>query len=150
LEAAFAQWEAVTNLRFAKARDGEAAQIIIGAQLQPEGWAYANVSYDARAASQYKPITQALICLNPTRPWKVGFDGKLEIYDLRYTLAHEIGHAIGLDHPPRNGQLMAQRYAESTRELQRGDIRGAITLYGPPGKAPRAALPAIPGRDSVR
>jgi hypothetical protein len=78
-----------------------------------------------------KPITQALVCLNPAKPWKVGFDGDLKTYDVRYTLAHEIGHAIGLDHPEPGGQLMSARYGEQFRTLQDGDVRGAIQLYGP-------------------
>jgi hypothetical protein len=140
LEAAFSQWEGVTNLRFSKARDDELAQIIVGAQVVPDGWAFANVFYDPLPMSQYKPITRALICLNPQRPWKVGFDGKLEIYDLRYTLVHEIGHAIGLDHPPMGGQIMTQRYEEHFRELQPGDVLGATALYGTTKTSSRAGV----------
>jgi hypothetical protein len=66
------------------------------------------------------------------RRWKVGFDGNLKAYDLRYTLAHEIGHAIGLDHPPGPGQIMNYRYEERFRDLQSGDVFGAVALYGAP------------------
>ena len=76
-------------------------------------------------------IGRSLICLNPRQPWKIGFDGDLKVYDLRYTLAHEIGHAIGLDHPSPSGQLMSYRYDEGQPGLQPGDIKGAALLYGP-------------------
>lgn len=100
--------------------------------------------YDARAAgareslmSLPKPekihrIKQATVCLNPDWKWKIGFDGDLQSYDLRYTLTHEIGHAIGLDHPSGRGQLMSFRYQETFSGLQPGDIAGARRLYGRP------------------
>jgi hypothetical protein len=72
-------------------------------------------------------------------PWKVGFDGNLDVYDLRYTLEHEIGHAIGLDHPSPSGQLMSYRYDEGQSGLQSGDIKGAALLYGPKPGAKRFA-----------
>jgi hypothetical protein len=132
LAAAFAMWEAAASLTFRAAGPGEPANIVIGAQVDPQGWAFADLIYDAASPQPIKPISQALICLNPARRWKVGFDGNLAAYDLRYTLAHEIGHAIGLDHPDRPGQIMAYRYEERFRELQPGDVLGAVALYGAP------------------
>jgi hypothetical protein len=135
IAAAFAMWQAAANVTFKEAPEGAPADILIGAQMEPEGWAFADVFYDAASPEQVKPITQALVCLNPGRPWKVGFDGDLKAYDLRYTLAHEIGHAIGLDHPTGGNQIMGYRYEERFRALQPGDIRGAVALYGVPAPA---------------
>ena len=53
-------------------------------------------------------------------------------YDLRFTIAHEIGHAIGLDHPGATGQMMAFKYDEHFRQLQSGDIDGVTTHLRPP------------------
>jgi hypothetical protein len=128
--AAFKMWEAVSNISFREAAAGEKADISIGAQVEPEGWAFADVFYDVSSSDAVKPISKALVCLNPTKRWKVGFDGDFKIYDLRYTIAHEIGHAIGLDHPNGAGQIMGYRYEERFRSLQPGDIAGAIQLYG--------------------
>jgi matrixin len=130
IAAAFAMWQAVAGINFREAASAEHADILIGAQAEPEGWAFADVFYDVLSREAVKPISRGLICLNPARQWKVGFDGDLQRYDLRYTLAHEIGHAIGLDHPAGAGQIMGYRYEERFRELQTGDISGAVQLYG--------------------
>jgi Matrixin len=123
-------WQAAAGISFREAESPERADILIGAQAEPEGWAFADVFYDMKSPVPVKPISRALICLNPTRQWKVGFDGDLQRYDLRYTFAHEIGHAIGLDHPAGAGQIMGYRYEERFRELQAGDVSGAVLLYG--------------------
>ena len=130
IAAAFAMWETVANLTFREAAHASEANILIGAQVEPEGWAFTDVFYDALSSERLKPISKALICLNPAKRWKIGFDGNLKIYDLRYTIAHEIGHAIGLDHPSSAGQLMDYRYEERFRQLQSGDVQGALRLYG--------------------
>jgi len=129
--AAFAMWETVANIRFQEASAEGRSDIYIGAQGDPEGWAFADVFYDAAVPEATKPISRSLVCLNPTKRWKVGFDGDLRTYDIRYTVAHEIGHAIGLDHPQGVDQMMGYRYEERFRSLQPGDISGAIALYGP-------------------
>ena len=128
--AAFAMWEAVANISFREAADPATADILIGAQLEREGWAFAKVFYDTASTEPVKPISRALICLNPEKRWKVGFDGDLRTYDVRYTIAHEIGHTIGLDHPRGGGQIMGYRYEETFRSLQPGDVSGVVLLYG--------------------
>jgi hypothetical protein len=136
LKAAFAAWSAVANIDFVPA-PSLSAEILIGAQSEPRGRAFTNVDYDKSVKVAFSDgpmpphqMRQALICLNPQERWKVGFDGNLEAYDLRYTLQHEIGHAIGLDHPSAKGVVMDFRYLEQFRTLQAGDIRGAEALYG--------------------
>jgi Matrixin len=129
--AAFRMWESVAAIRFKETTDTGSAGILIGAQERPVGRAFADVAYAANN-SDVNVIERSLVCLNPTRPWKIGFDGNNDVYDVRYTMAHEIGHAIGLDHPGRSGQLMSYRYEERFRDLQAGDIAGAVMLYGSP------------------
>jgi len=156
IAAAFHMWESTANISFREASEGERANILIGGQAEPQGWAFADISYDTTSPERVKPISLSLICFNPAKRWKIGFDGDLTVYDLRYTLAHEIGHAIGLDHPVGAGQIMGYRYEERFRSLQSGDAHGAALLYGArfptavevtSGKAgPRQVDPAAPRR----
>lgn len=129
VRAAFDMWESVANIRFTEIDDPSRAGILIGAQLEPFGRAFTNVSYKPGDRDR-RAIERSIICLNPEQRWKIGFDGNLDVYDIRYTAAHEIGHAIGLDHPESGGQLMHFKYQEKFRTLQPGDIEGAVLLYG--------------------
>ena len=137
--AAFEMWERAANIRFERAAPGTTPGILIGAQLKPVAQAFADVAYAKGVEGMLRPIERALVCFNPTKRWKVGFDGNLAVYDLRYTLAHEIGHAIGLDHPEPHGQVMSRRYQEDFRTLQAGDVSGAVRIYGPRRTVQRAA-----------
>lgn len=142
VQAAFAAWSAVADITFREA-DPASANILIGAQGDPFGVAFTNVSHGSIAADGTASITRSVICLNPQAGWKVGFDGNLQVYDVRYALEHEIGHAIGLDHPGVAGVLMDFRYTEAFRVPQPGDIAAVDLLYGPrPGTAVVAAASA--------
>jgi hypothetical protein len=143
LRAAFAIWEAAANIRFREAEDPADADILIGAQGVPRGRAFSNVDYAEATDGPTRSISKALICLNPETRWKIGFDGDIETYDLRYTLVHEIGHAIGLDHPGPTGEMMSFKYQEAFRSLQAGDAGGAGELYG--ARVP-SAIAGSPGR----
>jgi hypothetical protein len=159
VRAAFSTWEAAANIKFVETTSVRDAGILIGADAKARGRAFTNVALrDAVSGAQATDvgaIRQSLICLNPRRPWKVGFDGNLDVYDVRFTVTHEIGHAIGLDHPSPEGQLMSFRYVEHTRGLQPGDVAGAVALYGrrgapaPDGVTTTAATaphaPTMPG-----
>lgn len=94
-----------------------------------------------------RTIEQSLVCLNPAHEWKVGFDGNKDVYDIRYTLTHEIGHAIGLDHPGPSGQVMGFRYTEDFADLQPGDLRGVQRLYGRPADTLDTQLAEMPTED---
>lgn len=137
VRAAFALWEHAANIRFVETGNPEDAGILIGAQLEPDGRALTNVTEQAGNPGR---IERSVICLNPEKGWKIGFDGNLDAYDLRYTFAHEIGHAIGLDHPPASHEVMSYKYGEGFRTLQQGDRSGAVALYGPaPSDVPAVA-----------
>lgn len=128
--AAFRVWERAAGLSFHEVNDVRDADIVLGAQGQPRGRAFANVAYAPEPQDGVRAIERSLVCLNPNHKWKVGFDGDKDVYDIRYTLIHEIGHAIGLDHPGPSGQVMAFRYTEAFADLQPGDLRGVQLLYG--------------------
>jgi hypothetical protein len=153
LRAAFQAWEAVANVEFVEVGDPGIANIVIGAADDPGGRAFANLSYrtekgvtpvtmalgkprstaahdDAIGDGSPVAIDQAYVCLNGKSQWKAGFDGNLDVYDLRHTFTHEVGHAIGLDHPDSTGAVMAFRYDERVRGLQASDIAAAQRLYG--------------------
>lgn len=161
LRAAFAAWEGVANIAFRQVFDLGKANIIVGASDSRRGRAFANLTYarpgnglssenghadkalGGSRASGGQPsalprqnarpvqIQRAYICLSPRARWKIGFDSNLKIYDLRYTFTHEIGHAIGLDHPGKSGAVMGYRYDESVEGLQPSDIEAVRFLYGP-------------------
>jgi hypothetical protein len=130
--AAFDLWSGAANIVFRPAKAGETPDILIGAQGSPHGIAFADVRNDrGRAASGVAPLTAATICLNPTAAWtdRGRAPGS---FDLRTVLAHEIGHAIGLDHPGPTGTLMGYRDQGEFDGLTSGDIAGAQRLYGAP------------------
>lgn len=157
--AAAREWEKVADIEFHFVPDPAQAQILVGAQGVPRGRAFANVRYRAQSlesglspvslgrpdkdpaervrAGPIRSLDQALICLDAGSDWKIGFDGDLERYDLRYTFMHELGHAIGLNHPSPSGNLMSFRYEEAGRRPGSGDIAGVRLLYGSAGKSSR-------------
>jgi len=130
LAAAFQKWRDVADIMFVEAEEGLPADIVVGEQSDPTGFAFTNLELGEAADGRVRPIVGASICLNPEKAWKIGYDGNLAVYDLVHTFAHEIGHVIGLDHPSGRGHLMSFRYSEERAGLSEGDRLGAIAIYG--------------------
>lgn len=59
---------------------------------------------------------------------------------LQGVMAHEIGHALGLDHLPA-GNLMASHFDGRTIEPQLGDVKEAVKRYGGPIVRPKPQPP---------
>jgi hypothetical protein len=128
--AAFAMWSRVANLAFRPAAANEPPDILIGAQGTPEDVAFANV-WHGPPEHGIAPLTRATICFNPEQAWTTeDGPGPEGVLDLGTVLAHEIGHAIGLDHPGAAGALMGYSNQGDIDRLMPGDIAGARALYG--------------------
>ena len=134
-----AAFEAAADRAF-RASPAEAG-ILIGIDLGNHGWAHADVKTEPTGAD-FDVITRGLVCLSTLKSWKIGFGANPDAQDIEYTLTHEIGHAIGLNHASPRGQVMSFNYTEDFNDLQPGDIAGAQTLYGAPGRTASAGTPA--------
>ena len=75
----------------------------------------------------------------------IRFSGSQVVYDIRRVLLHELGHALGLDHPDDHGQLDVQAIMRShvgnIDRLQADDINGARSIY--------SSVPVDPSSPSV-
>jgi hypothetical protein len=125
-DAAFAMWSKAADIRFVPAGTGETADITIAAETDDDGVAYTDVT-PGLEDGHITPLSRAVVCLNPQAKWTTAPEGT---YRLVYVLAHEIGHAIGLDHPSPAGALMSFEYDSKRSRLTPGDAAGAAFLYG--------------------
>jgi hypothetical protein len=131
-EQAFGMWSRAAAVRFRRADPGEIPDILIGTQVEPRGVAFTNVWHgDGRAG--IAPLTRATVCFNPEVAWTSEHGpAPADFYDFATVLAHEVGHAIGLDHPGPRGALMGYMNQGSLDALMPGDVAGAALLYGNP------------------
>lgn len=132
VERAFDQWQRNVNVRFMPAQSASRADVIIGAATAPRGIAFTDLALApaSQSPTDTRTIRASVICLNPEKSWKIGFNEQADQYDIEHVLAHEIGHVLGLDHPSAFGHVMSFRYSEARRELSTGDRLGAVQLYG--------------------
>jgi hypothetical protein len=140
--AALALWQEAADITFERSDDPAAADILIGVDHATGRSAHADV-LPSEDGGDVGVIRRGLVCLSSAQRWKIGFGEDSGAQDLRRTFAHEIGHALGLDHPGPHGAVMAFNYDEDSAGLQEGDVAGATALYGPVKAAGSPAIAAL-------
>ncbi len=144
INAAFDAWSAVADIQFLEVVDtGEDFGLPGAAEIRLGGHIFDGPS-GTLAHGFYPPIngfTEAGdIHFDVVENWVIGQG--LGGFDVFTVAAHEIGHAIGLDHTGVAGSLMNPFYTEDFYGLQADDIAGAQFLYG-------AAVTAVPEPSTV-
>lgn len=137
LDGALQLWESAADIRFLPAKNATTANLLITAQVKPDGIAYTDVKLAPTQRTTLSRVRSGVVCLNPGILWSAGATARSQTgarvaHNLKYVLAHEIGHALGLDHPSPEGELMSFAYNPAMKQLQPGDVAGITTLYGVP------------------
>ena len=145
ITAAFAAWSSVANITFSQVADCNLAQSVCGTGHIRIG-AHAFDGPSGVIAHGFFPpdnggFAAGDIHLDSAELWKIGFGGPG--FNIFQVMAHEIGHAIGLNHVPdgQTNALMNRFYTEAFSGPQADDIAGARFLYGPAVIPIPAALP---------
>jgi hypothetical protein len=100
-------------------------------------------------------VTEADITFNSSLTWD-SYRGTLKsgTYDFRRVAMHELGHVLGLAHPDDHGQTVTalmNSTISNVDTLAVDDIKGVLSLYGPPATGSGSAGLTInfPGRDET-
>jgi hypothetical protein len=125
VQAALDMWSEATPLKFTE-KPGVPAHLKISFAAGNHGDGFPFDGPGNVLAHAFFP-TDGRVHFDLGETWGVQFEAAK--IDLVTVAAHEIGHALGLDHSQVRGSLMFPTYSGVQRFLDTDDIRGIQTLY---------------------
>ncbi|GAA6173766.1 hypothetical protein NBRC116592_34360 [Colwellia sp. KU-HH00111] len=135
ITAAFSAWSAVADLTFVEVVDPSVGWADPGAgvsDIRIGGHSF-DGPFGTLAHGFYPPANGGTaagdIHFDVAETWKIGFGGTG--FDIFQVMAHELGHALGLNHTAVASSLMNPFYTEAYSGPQADDIAGMTYLYGP-------------------
>ncbi|MGH8613454.1 MAG: matrixin family metalloprotease [Gammaproteobacteria bacterium] len=133
IQNAFNAWSAVADITFVQIPDDGAAFNAPTASGNIRVGGHALDGPSGTLAHGFFPLNNGLtaagdIHFDTAELWTIGFPGPG--FDIFQVMAHEIGHAIGLDHTAVPNSLMNPFYTEAFSGPQTDDIAGAQFIYG--------------------
>lgn len=132
----FADWAAVSVLTFTEVSSGADMEVTWAGEEEGMG-----VESDTLGFA-YFPDSGGDMWLNDTIEWEIGTGTDSDLY---LTAAHEIGHALGLDHSEDPASLMFPTSTSQTSGIADDDIQGIQALYGASdGTAPTLDIDEAP------
>lgn len=149
IQAAFDAWSAVANLTFVQLTEVGVCNFqaagcnqgdirIAGTNLGGAGGTLAHGYYPPSNGG----LAAGDIHFDVNDGWDLVFDGTGDgAFSIFQVMAHELGHALGLDHTLVPASLMNAFYTEAFSGPQADDIAGMQFIYGPAPQDPGDPIP---------
>ncbi len=133
IQAAFNAWSAVANISFVQVVDNGQPFFAAGGTMGDIRLAGHSFAAGSTLAHAYYPVSgngtaAGDVHFNTGRNWTIGFSGSG--FSIFQVAAHEIGHAIGLEHSSVANSLMNPTYSTAFLGPQADDIAKIQAVYG--------------------
>lgn len=131
---AFQMWSSVSNLNFIQNTWAPESQIInIGASSIDGQWGILGQGgYNYTNAGGFWHIVGGVVDMDLNENWDsmIGNGNPGRTFDFFTVAAHEVGHALGLDHSGHGNDLMYPYYTGEKTWVSVGDVANIQSLYG--------------------